>query len=70
MIEILKPTLTGRLDTCERCEYAGGFHVAPQPLDPDDPARRQVTMLLKCPNCGQLYDLGWQVSLAPDDNAE
>jgi hypothetical protein len=47
-----------------------GFMWCPQPLDPDDPARRRVTMLLKCPNCGQLYDVGWQVLLALEDNVE
>jgi transcription elongation factor Elf1 len=44
-------------DTCPACGYEKGFHIAPVK------ARRSVRasqahLLLKCPGCGAVYDVG------------
>ena len=45
------------LDTCAQCGYEKGFHIVPN-------KRRRtvraspVSLLLKCPNCGAVYDVG------------
>lgn len=42
---------------CLSCGYGRGFHVAFRKKDDED-----VSIQLICPNCGQSYDIGWQVS--------
>jgi hypothetical protein len=47
-------------EICEKCDYEGGFHITLHPALP--PADHQVAMRLKCPNCGQVYDLGLRLN--------
>jgi hypothetical protein len=48
------------LDICETCNYDGGFHVLLQRLRKNPPAN--VLISFKCPNCGQIYELGLAIS--------
>ncbi|MFH1721783.1 MAG: hypothetical protein ABH950_04165 [Candidatus Altiarchaeota archaeon] len=43
---------------CENCGYDMGFHVHFKPLKGGE-----TKVKLKCPNCGQTYDIGWKIKL-------
>ena len=49
-------------EACEKCEYAGGFHITLHPALP--PQQGQAALRLKCPNCGQEYDFGLRLMQA------
>ncbi len=50
------------LQKCEKCEYEGGFHVTVHPLLPTRGVG--AALHLKCPHCGQVYNLGLVVQQA------
>lgn len=50
-------------ETCVKCEYAGGFHIVLVQLPPTKEVRQPAGVVLKCPNCGQTYEVGWIVDL-------
>ena len=61
---MLKHTVKVLWETCEKCRYGGGFHLALRPVKTKEAAAgKTVQMLLKCPNCGQLYDVGLTADL-------
>jgi len=43
-------------DTCVECGCERGFHLVPAKARRS--VRAQVSLLLKCPNCGAVYDTG------------
>ena len=59
----IRKRLIDRYEVCESCGYDKGFHILVAKLATQQPPRN-VKMRLKCPNCGQTYDLGLRVSTA------
>ncbi len=58
MEEISKKIMTP-FSECEHCGYKNGFHVVLEPIKFSE----QVHVKLKCPNCSQIYDIGWRTQL-------
>ena len=54
----IKKTIRQDFRDCETCGYEMGFHVHFHPL-----GGGKFAVKLKCPNCGQEYDIGWKVKL-------
>ena len=52
-------TVTTRYDKCEKCGYDRGFHVMMDPVRFSD----RVAIKLLCPNCGQVFHVGWTIQL-------
>jgi len=44
---------------CESCGYEKGFHIMLSPIKFSE----RTAVKLVCPNCGQVYHIGWSVQL-------
>jgi hypothetical protein len=50
-------------EECIKCEYTGGFHIVLVQTPPTKEVRQPASVVLKCPNCGQTYEVGWVIDL-------
>ena len=53
--------VTSVFEVCETCGYTGGFHLLVERLNSEG----KVKLRLKCPNCGQVYDVGLAATVEP-----
>lgn len=53
----IKKELQGIFSVCDKCGYTVGFHVS------FFREEEGVVIKLHCPNCKQVYDIGWKMGI-------